>query len=244
MSNSAQCHIGTSGWNYNHWRGRFYPDDLPAHEWFAHYAGVFNTVEINNTFYQLPATKTLNAWHKQAPQGFIYAVKANRFITHLKKLKDPKKPLAHFLKRARRLRRHLGPVLYQLPPHWKPDVERLARFCEHLPADLTHVVEFRERAWLQAETYAALAEHGVCLCIHDLLKRHPRRITGKAVYVRFHGVGSKYGGGYSRRRLRRWADWMREAADEGHDVYAYFNNDRNAYAVRDAQTLRELLGVG
>jgi uncharacterized protein YecE (DUF72 family) len=160
MSKGAQVHVGTSGWNYDHWRGRFYPHDMPDNKWFEHYAGVFRTVEINNTFYHLPELKTFNAWNKQAPHGFVYAVKASRFITHMKKLKDPKKPLARFLQRARRLGSHLGPVLYQLPPHWKPDVERLTRFCEQLPDDLTHVIEFRKRAWLQQETYAALAGAG------------------------------------------------------------------------------------
>ena len=122
MSRSGQFHIGTSGWNYSHWRGVFYPEGLPTHEWLEHYSGIFHTVEINNTFYHLPAAKTFNAWNRQAPQGFIFAVKANRFITHMKKLKDPKQPVGLFLRRARRLGHHLGPVLFQLPPHWKPDI--------------------------------------------------------------------------------------------------------------------------
>jgi uncharacterized protein YecE (DUF72 family) len=236
--------IGTSGWNYRHWRGRFYPDDLPAHGWFKHYCEAFDTVEINNTFYHLPTEATFDGWRDQAPKGFLYAVKANRFITHMKKLKDPEEPLELFLGRARRLGAHLGPILYQLPPRWKPNLERLEKFCEQLPDDLTHVIEFREPDWLKEETYRILAQYRVCLCIHDLIRDHPRRITGKATYVRFHGAGTKYGGSYSDSALQRWAGWMREAAEESHEVYAYFNNDSNAYAVANAQALHEILGVG
>ena len=244
MTRRARIRIGTSGWIYADWRGRFYPEDLPSKKWFVHYAGVFDSVEINNSFYHLPTVRTFDYWNKNAPTGFIYAVKANRFITHMKKLKAPKVPLTQFLRRARRLGSHLGPILYQLPPHWKPALERLAGFCAQLPRDLTHVIEFRERAWLNEETYNLLKQHRVCLCIHDMLTRHPRRITGSAIYVRFHGASSKYSGSYSRRRLTRWADWMREAAANGHDVYAYFNNDRNVDAVRNAQTLRRILDIG
>jgi uncharacterized protein YecE (DUF72 family) len=237
----ARILVSTSGWNYRDWCGRFYPETVPASRWFGHYARVFNTVEINNTFYRLPAAATFDAWNQQAPPEFIYAVKANHFLTHIKKLKNAGKPLALFLRRARRLKPHLGPILYQLPPRWKPDLERLKKFCARLPPGLTHVIEFRERAWLKDETYRVLAKRGISLCLHDLLKRHPRRITGPAVYVRFHGADSKYGGSYSRERLRHWAAWLREAAKDGHDVYAYFNNDRNAAAVRNAQTLRRIL---
>lgn len=243
MKRRGVIRVGTSGWNYRHWCGPFYPKDASPYDWFHHYAGVFDTVEINNTFYQLPETTTFDRWKKQAPQGFVYAVKASRYLTHMKKLKDAKEPLEHFLKRARRLESHLGPVLYQLPPRWRPDWKRLDAFCAALPKDNLHVLEFRERDWLQEKTYDILRTHGVCLCVHDLLKRHPRRITGPAVYVRFHGAGAKYGGSYSRRRLRAWADWMRDAAEDGHDVYAYFNNDARACAVRNARVLRTILGL-
>lgn len=244
MGRHAQIHIGTSGWNYQHWRGRFYPEHLRSSDWFAHYAKVFHTVEINNTFYHLPEGSVFDAWRRQSPPSFLYAVKANRFITHMKKLKDPEEPLERFFAVVRRLRDHLGPILYQLPPHWGPDVKRLNEFCRQLPRGLTQVVEFRERGWLGDEVYDVLERHGVCLCVHDLLKRHPRRVTGPAIYVRFHGAGAKYGGSYSRKRLCRWADWLREAAADGHEVYAYFNNDQQAHAVRNAQTLRGILGAG
>jgi uncharacterized protein YecE (DUF72 family) len=235
--------IGTSGWNYEHWRGRFYPPDLPASRWFEHYSQVFDTVEINNTFYQLPESKTFDHWRRQAPPGFVYAVKANRFLTHMKKLKDSAGPLRRFLTRTRRLHEFLGPILYQLPPGWKRNVERLRDFCAALPDDLMHVFEFRNPDWLAAETFAVLDQCGECLCIHDLIDRHPRRVTGPAAYVRFHGSGQLYGGRYPREQLRRWADWMREVAAAGRQVFAYFNNDAEANAVHDAVALRELLGM-
>jgi uncharacterized protein YecE (DUF72 family) len=241
MSRIGQYHVGTSGWNYKHWRERFYPRELPARKWFEHYAGVFRTVEINNTFYHLPEAATFTHWREQAPEGFLYAVKASRYITHVKRLKDPRQPVGLFLQRARRLWPHLGPILYQLPPNFKPDLERLEGFCKLLPRALTHVMEFRQADWLREEVFDLLGRYHVCLCVHDLLPDHPRRLTGQAAYVRFHGVGNKYGGNYSRAELRRWADWMRQTAQDGHDVYAYFNNDSNAYAVFNAQTLRKLL---
>jgi len=234
--------IGTSGWNYDHWRERFYPWDLPPDRWFRHYAKTFDTVEINNTFYQQPDESTLRRWATQAPRGFVYAVKANRYITHMKKLKDAADPLDKFFRSVRRLGAHLGPLLYQLPPNWSKNPGRLEAFIDLLPDEFTHVVEFRDRDWLADDTYALLAERGICLCVHDMLRNHPRRVTGSAVYVRFHGTGSESGGAYRRRRLEAWAGWMRDVA-AGHAVFAYFNNDRNGYAIRNAQTLCELLDV-
>ncbi len=144
--------IGTSGWNYDHWRGCFYPDDLPSSRWFSHYAQTFDTVEINNTFYHQPENATFDEWREQAPPGFLYAVKANRYLTHMKKLNDPREPLQRFLSGARRLKEHLGPLLYQLPPHWHKNLARLREFVELLPGDLKHVIEFRDRDWLCDET--------------------------------------------------------------------------------------------
>lgn len=235
--------IGASGWIYAHWRGVFYPRELPGSRWFEHYCGVFDTVEINNTFYRLPAAEVFDAWREQAPAGFLYAVKANRFLTHMKKLKDPVEPLQRMLERMRRLGAHLGPILYQLPPRWRPDPGRLRGFCRELPRGLTHVLEFRDPGWLTEEIYGTLEEHGVALCIHDLVPGHPRRLTARTAYLRFHGTSGKYGGRYSRAQLASWAEWMRGAAAAGRDVYAYFNNDLEGHAVRDALALRELLAA-
>jgi uncharacterized protein YecE (DUF72 family) len=238
MSDSIR--IGTSGWNYSHWKGPFYPEDLPPNRWFSHYCRTFDTVEINNTFYRQPDDRIFDRWREQAPQGFSYAVKANRYLTHMRKLNEPGESLERFLAGARRLREHLGPILYQLPPNWKKNLARLRSFAEILPRDLTHVIEFRDRDWLADDTYELLAEYGLCLCVHDMLPRHPRRVTGRVVYVRFHGSGEKYGGKYGPSRLRGWAAWIADVAGR-HQVYVYFNNDAHGYAIRDAQALREML---
>lgn len=234
-----EIRIGTSGWNYDHWRGRFYPDELPANRWFSFYSSRFDTVEINNTFYRQPEVATYDAWREQAPRGFLYAVKANRYLTHMRKLNEPGEPLERFLSGAKKLKVHLGPILYQLPPNWKRNLERLRKFAECLPRDLTHVLEFRERDWLADETYDLMAQFNLNLCVHDLLPRHPRRVTGPVVYIRFHGTVGKYEGKYRPSRLRKWADWIGEVAKE-RDVFVYFNNDDSAYAIQDAQTLRNL----
>lgn len=231
--------IGTSGWHYAGWKNVFYPPGLPTGRWLEHYAQTFDTVEINNSFHNMPRPETMNSWRDQTPPGFTFAVKANRYITHLRKLKGPYETLTQFLELADRLKSRLGPILYQLPPHWKQNLERLAGFAEQLPSKYTHVVEFRERDWLGAETYALMERNGLALCVHDLIARHPRRVTGPIAYVRFHGTHHDYSGGYSRSRLQGWAKWIREVAATV-DVYAYFNNDIKGHAVRNALTLREL----
>jgi len=237
---SSKIHVGTSGWNYGHWQGPFYPEDLPSDRSFSHYSKTFDTVEINNTFYQQPEDETFDSWREQAPEGFLYAVKANRYLTHMKKLKEPGESLEDFLGGVGRLKDHLGPILYQLPPRWKKNLQRLREFADVLPRDLTHVLEFRDRDWLADDTYELMAEYNLGLCVHDMLPRHPRRLTGPVVYVRFHGTGGKYTGKYPPSRLQGWADWIKEI-DQERDVFVYFNNDDNAYAVKDAMTLQGLL---
>ncbi|MEX2138336.1 MAG: DUF72 domain-containing protein [Pirellulales bacterium] len=233
--------IGTSGWIYSHWREWFYPKDLPTKQWFAYYANLFDTVEINNTFYRLPTENTFDGWRQQAPPRFIYAVKASRFLTHMKKLNDPEEPIERILGRARHLGPTLGLVLYQLPRGWKCNLERLAHFFAALPRDLTHVMEYRRSDWLCDGVFDLMRKFKIGLCIHDLLPDHPRVVTSNIVYIRFHGSGQKYGGSYPTAVLRRRADWMNEQAALGSDVYAYFNNDAEAHAVRNAQTLRTLV---
>jgi uncharacterized protein YecE (DUF72 family) len=228
---------------YSHWRGRFYPQSLAAKRWFAYYATQFDTVEINNTFYRLPEEGCFDAWRKQAPAGFVYAVKASRYLTHLKKLKDPAEAISRLLSRAARLRDHLGPILYQLPPAWRPDLPRLRDFCSQLPRPFIHVFEFRQADWLREDVFAALAEFGASICIHDILPRHPLLVLGKVAYVRFHGSGARYGGSYSAAALRRWAKKLETLADTGRPVFVYFNNDAEANAVRNARTLRNMLNV-
>src|SRR5215204_2064727 len=165
---SGKIHIGTSGWHYKHWIGSFYPTDISAKQMFAFYAKYFDTVEINNTFYRLPAPETFDAWRDNAPRSFHYAVKASRFITHMKKLKDPDTSIAKFFLAAEHLQEKLGPILFQLPPRWAFDAPRLAEFLEALPKQHRYVLEFRDKSWLVPQAFALLRKHNVAFCIHDL----------------------------------------------------------------------------
>lgn len=241
--------VGCSGWHYKDWAGRVYPRDLPKESWLTAYAKRFNTVELNNTFYRLPEAEQFSEWRKQVPNGFVFAVKASRFLTHFKRLTDPEEPLERLLSRASRLGPALGPILYQLPPGWVPPLDRFDHFLAHLPRRvsrggraLEHVVEFREPRCYSTELLMRLERHGVSLCIHDMPgAESPRVLTGPSVYVRLHGFGSKYGGSYPPRVLRDWASWLIDATSTGRQGYVYFNNDREAHAVRNAKTLAVLL---
>jgi len=244
VAKRGQIRVGTSGWVYRHWRGPFYPPDLRTADWFAFYARHFDTVEINNSFYRLPSDAAFASWKRQAPRRFLYAVKVSRFLTHQKKLKDPEEPLETFLGLARQLGRHLGPLLYQLPPHWRCDVPRLRHFIGLLPRDLVHVFEFRDPSWCNDEVRELLAEAGVSYCIHDMPGfRCPHWVTGRTVYIRFHGPGEKrYAGRYDRKYLRAWAERIDQFREDGHDVFVYFNNDAAGNAVVNASELKEEIG--
>jgi uncharacterized protein YecE (DUF72 family) len=234
--------VGCSGWQYKHWRGDFYPLDVPQTRWFDYYAARFDTVEINNTFYRLPEQSTFAAWAARAPSGFLFAIKASRFLTHMKKLKDPEEPIERLFSRMHPLRKHLGPVLYQLPPGWKLDRERLEHFLQALPRGVRHVLEFRDPSWYTDDVKALLARHGASLCLHDMHgSATGRERIGPIVYVRFHGASGHYSGGYPDDRLRGWAEWLNEQRAAGADVYAYFNNDVGGHAPRDAVRLRQFV---
>jgi uncharacterized protein YecE (DUF72 family) len=239
MKRAGRARIGCSGWQYRHWRGDFYRADLPQRLWFEHYATVFDSVEINNSFYRLPEAATFATWADRAPARFLFAVKASRFLTHMKKLKDPEEPIARLFSRLRALREHLGPVLYQLPPGWKLDRARLEHFLQVLPGDVRHVLEFRDPSWYAADVLALMEERGVGLCLHDMQgSATGRQRVGPFVYLRFHGASGTYSGSYPDDRLRGWAEWIREQLAGGTDVYAYFNNDVGGHAPRNALTLR------
>ena len=238
----AKCdiRIGTSGWHYNHWTGLFYPTQLPKSKWFEYYAKDFDTVEINNTFYQLPKQETFKNWYKQAPKKFLYTVKANRYITHIKRLKEPKESLERFFEGVRLLKGNLGPVLYQLPPNFQKDLSRLKGFLQALPKERIAVFEFRHESWFSEDTYKLLKRFNVGFCIHDLVGiPTPQVITSDVIYIRFHGPTGKYQGNYSKSALQNWAKWIKENIKEACNIYVYFNNDINAYAVNNAKQLKE-----
>jgi len=234
--------IGCSGWNYKHWRGLFYPKGLPQRRWFEFYAEHFDTVEINNSFYRLPKAETFEKWRAQAPPGFCYAVKANRFLTQAKKLKDCAEPLARMMAPFRALDDRLGPILYQLPPRFRINLERLEEFLRMAPKDVANVFEFREKSWYTEEAFELLDRHGASLCVHDMPgSASERRAVGPVAYVRFHGCGGKYWGRYPDETLLGWADWIVEQARGGRPVWCYFNNDIDAHAIHDAQTLKAMV---
>jgi uncharacterized protein YecE (DUF72 family) len=235
--------IGCSGWNYKHWRERFYPKGLPVSRWFAFYAETFDTVEINNSFYMLPRAETFDKWRVQARPGFRYAVKANRFLTQAKKLKECEEPLGRMMPLFRRLGETLGPVLYQLPPRLKLNLERLESFLQIVPKDVINVFEFREKSWYVPEAFELLDRYGASFCVHDMPGSASERVaTGPIAYIRFHGGEGRYWGRYSDEGLLSWTDWAVAQARAGREVWAYFNNDIDAHAIHDAQTLKSMVG--
>ncbi len=241
---AARAHVGCSGWSYKDWRGIVYPAELAPRRWFERYSSLFDTVEINNTFYRLPSASTVEAWAAQAPLRFVYAIKVGAFGTHRKKLRDAASWLPNHLDRAQRLGQALGPNLVQLPPGWKRDVARLEEFLSIAPTSMRWAVELREPSWLHDDVFEVLARHRAALCLHDLLAGHPWELTTSWTYVRFHGpraLERQYWGRYGARRLGPVAERLAWWIDQGYDVYAYFNNDHQGAAVADAGWLARRL---
>jgi uncharacterized protein YecE (DUF72 family) len=248
---APELRVGCSGWNYKSWANRFYPGDLPPSQWLRFYARAFDTVEVNNTFYRLPEASTFAAWREQTPAGFLIAVKASRFLTHMKRLREPAEPLERLFSRAAALGSRLGPVLYQSPGNFHIDLARLEAFATELPrtipgdgrrARITHVIELRHPSWYVDETWDLLARHDISVCLHDKAGStlvEPR--VGPAVYVRFHGTSGRYHGSYPGTTLDRWAARLAEEWQGGRDVFAYFNNDPDAIATENARDLRSRL---
>lgn len=235
-----RVYVGTSGWVYPHWRGRFYPADLDESGWLAHYARYFTSVEVNRSFYRLPTRAQFAAWHAQTPEGFVFAVKASRFITHMKKLKEPGHTLPPLLEAIAGLGDKLGPLLFQLPPRWRPDLPRLAAFLAALPQGMRAAFELRDPSWHSNAVLGLLERHHAAFCIYDLAGcESPRAITADFVYLRLHGPGAAYSGRYGRRALSAWAQWLERQAVA--TAYVYFDNDEAGYAVQDALELQALL---
>jgi uncharacterized protein YecE (DUF72 family) len=234
--------IGTSGWVYKHWNGDFYPAGVTGDRQLPYYAERFPTVEINYSFYHLPERKVFEGWRRQSPEGFLFAVKGSRFLTHMKKLKEPEEPLARLMNRAGGLEEKLGPILFQFPHTWHVNVERLTAFLEALRPYGQHrfSCEFRHLTWLNEEVFRLLERAGVALC----LPVHPHmpvdvRLTAPWTYVRMHA--GREGIGYKDDELSEWAGHIGQLMDQGADAYVYFNNDIGGHAPRDAVRLREML---
>jgi uncharacterized protein YecE (DUF72 family) len=236
--------LGTSGYVYRHWRGGvFYPAGLRHREELAWYSGRFRTVELNNPFYRLPEAATFRRWRESVPGDFRFAVKASRFITHVKRLSDPGEPLRLLLERAAGLEDALGPILFQLPPTFQLDPGRLAAFLDALPEGPQWTIEFRHPSWQRDDVYDRLGRRGVALCVPVGGRVQPDLVTTASfAYIRMH-AGAGPGGGFTDDQLRAWAGRVRGLRHAGKQVYLYFNNDWEGHAVRDAARLRALLEV-
>ncbi len=238
--------IGTSGWHYAHWRGPFYPEKLPSAQMLDFYCQRLKSVEINNSFYHLPAKETFRQWRRETPKDFVLAVKASRYITHMKKLKDPEEALTLFLSHAEELGSKLGPILFQLPPRWGRDAARARDFLKALPKRHRYAFEFRDASWFHDEIYALLEQHNAAFCVFDLAgEKSPRLLTADFAYLRLHGpAAEKYAGRYTRAQLRDWlrcaTNWLAEGARE---VFVYFDNDQAGYAALNALELHAMVAA-
>lgn len=239
----TRIYIGTSGWHYKHWLGTFYPAGINAKQQFDYYKQFFDTVEINNSFYKLPPREVFDGWYQNSPRKFLFVVKAHRFITHNLKLLRPKEPLAKFFNSVLALKDKLGPILFQLPPQWKVNAERLKQFLEALPTAYSYAFEFRNDTWYQEAVYTLLQQYNCTFCIYELGGHlSPIKITANFVYVRLHGPsGNKYQGSYSRAGLNKWAKLCVEWQSQKKKVYVYFDNDQEGYAAFNALTLKALV---
>jgi uncharacterized protein YecE (DUF72 family) len=238
----ASIRIGTSGWHYKHWLGPFYPEKTPGSKMLAYYLKRFDAVELNNSFYHLPKPSSLETWRESTPKVFCFAVKGSRFLTHMKKLKDPEQGLQKFLDAVEVLGHKLGPILFQLPPNWQLDFERLANFLSCLPKRHRYAFEFRNETWSVPQIYDLLADHNAAYCIFDLAgTQSPIQITADLAYVRLHGPGGKYQGSYSDAALSKWAERIRAWQRELKSIHVYFDNDQAGYAPANALRLKELL---
>jgi uncharacterized protein YecE (DUF72 family) len=235
-------HIGTSGWHYKHWRGVFYPEKMPASKWLDYYAQHFDTVELNSTFYRLPLETGLETWRESTPAKFRFAAKGSRFLTHMKKLKDPAPGVEKFFERVDRLGRKLGPIVFQLPPWWEVNLERLEGFLEALPPRHKYAFELRNPTWHTPEVYRILRRHRAVFCIFEIAGfRSGLELTANWTYIRLHGPGGAYQGSYPDAILRQWAERIRAWQQDLRSVYVYFDNDEAGYAVQNAQGLSVLL---
>ena len=238
----GRIHIGTSGWHYKHWKDVFYPPETKEKDQFAYYCQKFNTVELNNSFYRLPTAATFTSWKKQSSQKFIFSVKASRYITHMKKLKPDAASRDNFFSHAGKLDSKLGPILFQLPPKWNINTERLATFLSKLPKEHVYTFEFRDQSWYQEGVYSLLRKYNCAFCIYELGgHQSPMEETADFIYIRLHGPGSKYQGSYTDNALKEWADRCKRWQKKGKDVYLYFDNDQKGYATFNAGKLKILI---
>lgn len=239
--------IGTSGWNYKHWKGLFYPEDLPQNRWLGFYCRHFDTVEINFSFYRLPEKKTFEEWRRSTPDHFLFTAKVSRFFTHMKKLLLPEENLSRFLENATGLGEKLSAILFQLPPFWNVNVERLSQLAIYMRGQeifpgVRCVLEVRNRTWLSEDVFGVLEDNNISLCLADWPKlRVDGPITADFVYVRRHGPSGLYSSCYTQKELKADAGMINKLLTSGKDLYIYFNNDSMAWATKNAVELKGIL---
>lgn len=236
--------IGTSGWTYDGWRGPFYPERLPKKDWLAWYATQFPTAEINGSFYRTPSLEAVRGWHEQTPDGFVFAWKASKFITHWKRLSEATaSSIELMVTRLEMLQSKAGPVLFQLPANFKANRERLASFLRMLPGGYAYAFEFRHPSWYEEPILDLLRAEDAALCLSDHCDApSPVLATARHVYIRAHGPGGRYSGSYSDAALVSWASHIRAWTRQRRTVYVYFDNDQNAAAAADARRLMAMTG--
>lgn len=238
----AELRIGTSGWSYEHWKELFYPKNLSRRDWLEFYARQFDTVEINSSFYRLPKKENFENWAKKTPEDFTFSIKASRYLTHVKHLKESDGAVNKFIETLEPLGDKTGPILFQFPPNWKKDIIRLSEFLKMLPRKYRFVFEFRNNSWFDEETFSYLHKNNCAACFSSS-PNFPttETVTADFVFIRMHGAKILYGSKYSTKELEQWAskiiNWLRR----GLDCYIYFNNDTNAYAIENAKELKKRL---
>jgi uncharacterized protein YecE (DUF72 family) len=239
---NPQAYIGTSGWNYKHWSEIFYPKDCPQSKWLEFYANQFGTVELNASFYRLPKPQTFENWRDRTPDNFLWAVKANRYITHIKRIKDVQEPLERFFSSVALLKEKLGPILFQLPPTLSFDEAVFSGFCQHLKGNHLYTLEVRHPSWAQERVMEMLRDNNIALCVSDTAGRYPyiEEDTATFIYIRLHGSKKLYASEYSEEELQTYAQKIRDWAK---DVYLYFDNDYGGYAIKNAKRLKEILAL-
>lgn len=243
---ASKIYIGTSGWLYKHWVGKFYPEKSNAKQQFEVYSKHFDTVEINNSFYKLPPHTVFEGWYEQSPKKMLFAIKANRFITHMRKLTKPEEPITRLFGSIEPLKEKLGPILFQLPPKWKVNITRFKEFLEALPKGYRYAFEFRNHTWYNEEIYQLLEKYNCAFCIYHLeLHLSPIKVTADFVYVRLHGPTEfKYQGSYTNSALKKWATQCIAWQKDKKDVFVYFDNDQDAYAAFNAIALKQIIASG
>ena len=241
---NPKIYIGTSGWSYDGWEGIFYPDAMSRKEWLSFYSEHFNTVEINSSFYHLPKAETFSNWAEKTPDDFLFVVKASKYITHTKRLIDSSDAVIRLIDSASNLGEKLGMFLFQLPPNLKKNSDRLKNFIDILPSIYKYVFEFRDESWFCDEIYNMLENYKCGIVISDSSK-FPRFevITGGFCYIRMHGSTSLYSSKYTDKELEKTAEIIRKNFKDKISSYVYFNNDIHGYAVENAKSLKQLVGL-